>query len=144
MLQGVRRAGPCGTTLATAFGSDLRSVDTLRSSRYALTQPDAFGAGASRDGQAIAASLATTFTLHRSVAERRSPLERSHLQAPGGCEGSAAIGVSAPKSHRSPDYCPIRQFTIAPLPKETQRPRCVKHNGRSRRPKSVASIFDVL
>ena len=26
------RAGPCGTTLATAFGSDLRSVDTLRSS----------------------------------------------------------------------------------------------------------------
>ena len=59
MLQGVRRAGPCGTTLATAFGSDLRSVDTLRSSRYALTQPDAFGAGASRDGQAILASVAT-------------------------------------------------------------------------------------
>ena len=24
----------------------------------------------------------------------------------------------------------IRQFTIAPLPKETQRPRCVKRNGR--------------
>ena len=48
-------------------------------------------------------------------------------KAPGGCEGSAASGVSAPKSHRSPDYCPIRQFTIAPLPKETQRPRCVCH-----------------
>ena len=32
--------------LSTAFGSDLRSVDTLRSSRYALTQPDALGAGA--------------------------------------------------------------------------------------------------
>ena len=63
MLQGVRRAG------------------LLRSSRYALTQPDAFGAGASRDGQAIAASLATIFTLHRSVAERRSPLKRSHLQS---------------------------------------------------------------
>ena len=40
------RTGPCGTTLATAFGSDLRSVDTLRSSRFALTRPDAFGAGA--------------------------------------------------------------------------------------------------
>ena len=50
MPKGVRRAGPCGTTLVTAFGSDLRSVDTLRRSRYALTQPDAFGAGASRDG----------------------------------------------------------------------------------------------
>ena len=50
MPKGVRRSGPCGTTLVTAFGSDLRSVDTLRSSRYALTQPDAFGAGASRDG----------------------------------------------------------------------------------------------
>ena len=34
------RAGPCGTTLAPAFGSDLRSVDTLRGSRYALSQPD--------------------------------------------------------------------------------------------------------
>jgi len=41
-------SGPCGTTLATAFGSDLRSVDTLRSSRVALTQPDAYGAGESR------------------------------------------------------------------------------------------------
>jgi len=34
--------------LETAFGSDLRSVDTLRGSRYALRQPDAFGAGESR------------------------------------------------------------------------------------------------
>ena len=40
-------AGPCGTTLATAYGSDLRSVDILRSSRFALTQPDACGAGES-------------------------------------------------------------------------------------------------
>ena len=39
------RTGPCGTTLATAFGSDLRSVDTLRSSRFALTQPDRFATG---------------------------------------------------------------------------------------------------
>ena len=39
------RTGPCGTTLATAFGSDLRSVDTLRSSRFALTQPDRFVTG---------------------------------------------------------------------------------------------------
>ena len=35
------RSAPCGTTLATAFGSDLRSVDTLRGSRFALRQPDA-------------------------------------------------------------------------------------------------------
>ena len=39
------RTGPCGTTLATAFGSDLRSVDTLGSSRFALTQPDCFATG---------------------------------------------------------------------------------------------------
>ena len=39
---------PCGTTLATAFGSDLRSVDTLRGSRFALRQPDDFVAGESR------------------------------------------------------------------------------------------------
>ena len=33
-LDGLPRTGPCGTTLATAFGSDLlRSVDTLGSSR---------------------------------------------------------------------------------------------------------------
>ena len=42
------RACPCGTTLATAFGSDLRSVDTLRGSRFALRQPDDFVAGESR------------------------------------------------------------------------------------------------
>jgi hypothetical protein len=68
------RSGPCGTTLATAYGSDLRSVDILRSSRtpscdfasqsssrcssgdlttlsqvyLALTQPDRYAAGASR------------------------------------------------------------------------------------------------
>ena len=66
-------AGPCGTILATVFDSDLRSMDTLRSSRtpscdfasqsssrcssgdlttlsqvyLALTQPDDFVAGAS-------------------------------------------------------------------------------------------------
>ena len=62
-------------------GPSRGALRLLRSSRYALTQPDAFGAGASRDGQAIAASLATIFTLHRSVAERRSPLKRSHLQS---------------------------------------------------------------
>ncbi len=44
------RAGPCGTTLVTAFGSDLRSVDTLRGSRFALSRPDDFVAGASRSG----------------------------------------------------------------------------------------------
>ncbi len=136
MLQGVRRAGPCGTTLATAFGSDLRSVDTLRSSRYALTQPDAFGAGASRDGQAIAASLATIFALHRSVAERRSPLEHSHLQS--------SWRVRRERSERSvrtqitsfSQLLPnptIRQPPTASLPKETQRPRCVKHDAARRR-----------
>ena len=55
-------------------GPSRGALRLLRSSRYALTQPDAFGAGASRDGQAIAASLVTAFTLLCSVAERRSPL----------------------------------------------------------------------
>ena len=41
------RSAPCGTTLATAFGSDLRSVDTLRDLRFALRQPDDFVAGES-------------------------------------------------------------------------------------------------
>ena len=54
-------------------GPSRGALRLLRSSRYALTQPDAFGAGASRDGQAIAASLATTFALHR----RRMRRERS-------------------------------------------------------------------
>ena len=129
MLQGVRRAG------------------LLRSSRYALTQPDAFGAGASRDGQAIAASLATIFTLHRSVAERRSPLNHAHLQSSRRMrrersERSVRTQITS-FSQLLPNPT-IRQPPTASLPKETQRPRCVKHDGRRRRPKSVASIFDVL
>ena len=44
------RAGPCGTTLAPAFGRDLRSVDTLRGSAFGLGQPDDFVAGASPHG----------------------------------------------------------------------------------------------
>ena len=72
---------PTHNHLYAPGGPSRGALRLLLSSRYALTQPDAFGAGASRDGQAIAASLATTFALHRSVAERRSPLERSHLQS---------------------------------------------------------------
>ena len=58
------RTGPCGTTLATAFGSDLRSVDTLRSSRFALTQPDRFATGV----------FLRAFLSRRAVARRKMKL----------------------------------------------------------------------
>ncbi len=40
-----RRARGLAAPLATAFGSDLRSVDTLRSSHFALIQPDRCATG---------------------------------------------------------------------------------------------------
>ena len=58
------RTGPCGTTLSTAFGSDLRSVGTLRSSRFALTQPDRFATGV----------FLRAFLSRRAVARRKMKL----------------------------------------------------------------------
>ena len=58
------RTGPCGITLATAFGSDLRSMDTLRSSRFALTRPDCFATGV----------FLRAFLSRRAVARRKTKL----------------------------------------------------------------------
>ena len=58
------RSAPCGTALATAFGSDLRSVDTLRGSRFALRQPDDFVAGESR-GSALGLGRYSLHLLHQ-------------------------------------------------------------------------------
>jgi len=53
------RSGPCGTTLATAYGSDLRSVDILRSSRapscdFASQSSSCYSSGGPDDATACA------------------------------------------------------------------------------------------
>ena len=146
-----RRALTGGSISPEAEGRSRRRRDQCGVRLAASSQTDnhlyAPGGPSLRDGQAIAASLATIFTLHRSVAERRSPLNHTHLQS--------SWRMRRERSERSVRtqitlFSPllpiptIRQPPTAPLPKGTQRPRCVKRNGRRRRPKSVASILDVL
>ena len=59
-----RRARGLAAPLATAFGSDLRSEDTLRSSHFALIQPDRFATGV----------FLRAFLSRRAVARRKTKL----------------------------------------------------------------------
>ena len=131
-----RRRAQCGVRLAASSqtdpqpplcsrGSVARGCFAVRATRSPNPTPLARAHHATDKQSPLHWRLYSLFT-----APSRSdgaPYNIPISKAPGGCEGSAASGASAPKSHRSPDYCPIRQFTIAPLPKETQRPRCVCH-----------------
>ena len=77
------RSAPCGTTLETAFGSDLRSVDTLRGSR-APSCDFASQSSSLRSSGDLTASPQVHLALRQPDACRRGRMARDHEPWPGG------------------------------------------------------------